>query len=303
MRPIDALLALMVLIWGVNYSVLKRAFVEMPPQPFNALRLVISSAVFLVAIRLMRRRARRREPAAASIFYTPHAVTGRDRLHLVWLGLVGHTAYQLAFVNGVAATTVSNAALIIGATPVVVALGSAAIGRERLSRAHWIGAAVSAGGIYLVVGPGASFGGATLGGDALLMVSVLCWTAYTLGASGLMARHSPLYLTGQTMAIGAGPYALASIPAMRAMDWQAVSAWTWTALVLSALLALNVAYLIWYVAVQRIGPARTSQFSNLVPITAMLVAAVWLGEPLTAAKLAGAGAVLAGVAITRLRAR
>ena len=43
--------------------------------------------------------------------------------------------------------------------------------------------------------------------------------------------------------------------------------------VLSSLLALNVAYLIWYTGVQRIGAARTSMYSNVVPIVAMSVAA------------------------------
>ena len=84
------------------------------------------------------------------------------------------------------------------------------------------------------------------------------------------------------------------------MDWGSSVGWTWVSLVLSALLALNVAYLIWYTGVQKIGAARTSMYSNLVPIVAMTVAAVWLGEPLGAAKIFGATAVLSGVLLTRL---
>ncbi len=40
-------------------------------------------------------------------------------------------------------------------------------------------------------------------------------------------------------------------------------------------------------------------YSNLVPIVAMGVAAVWLGEALTVAKVIGATTVLGGVALTR----
>jgi len=58
MTRIDGLLVLMVLIWGANFSVIKLAFEEVPPQPFNALRLVLSSLVFLAAIQWARRRAR-----------------------------------------------------------------------------------------------------------------------------------------------------------------------------------------------------------------------------------------------------
>jgi drug/metabolite transporter (DMT)-like permease len=290
----------MVVIWGANYSVIKRAFEEIPPQVFNAIRMALASCVFLITIRVAQRRARLADSQLSATFYTPFKLTRRDRIDLCWLGLVGHWMYQLFFVGGVALTSVSNGALIIGATPVAIATVSALFGRERIGALHWIGAAVSVAGIYFVVGRAASFGGATLAGDLLVMVSVACWTTYTLGAARLLKRHSPLYVTGMTMAIGAVPYVLQASPQILRMNWDGVSAWTWMALVLSALLALCLSYLIWYMAVQRIGPARTSVYSNLVPIVAIAVAVIWLGEPLTPAKLTGAALVLTGVFLTRL---
>ncbi len=292
----------MVLVWGANFSVIKRAFEEVPPQPFNALRLVIASAVFLAAIEYAKRRARRGH-VQSSILHTPHSLTRRDRIDLVWLGLVGHLGYQFFFVGGVALTSASNAALIVGATPAMLAVGSAVLGRERISLLHWIGAGVSGFGIYLVVGLGASFGGATLRGDLMVLASMLCWTTFTLGAVSLIKRHSPLYVTGMTMVFGGVPYVVMAIPQILKVQWLEVSAWTLWALVLSATLALNLAYIIWYVGVQRLGPARTSIYSNGVPVVAMIVAWLWLGEPLTVNKLAGAAAVLTGVLLTRLGRR
>jgi drug/metabolite transporter (DMT)-like permease len=300
---VDGLLVLMVVIWGVNYSVIKRAFAEIPPHPFNALRLMIASVVFLAAIRAARRRARVAGAQLSSALYTPNALTRRDRIDLVWLALVGHCAYQFCFASGVALTSVSNAALIIGASPVAVAVVSTVVGRERIGRLHWIGAAISITGLYFVVGRGASFGGATLSGDLLVIISVVCWAAYTVGSSRLIARHSPLYVTGTTMAIGTVPYVLIALPQLLRLRWAEIPGEVWVALLLSALLALNVAYLIWYVGVQRIGPSRTSVYSNVVPIVAMAVASVWLGEPLTRTKIIGAAAVLTGVALTRVRRR
>jgi drug/metabolite transporter (DMT)-like permease len=295
----DALLLLMVLIWGSNFSVIKRAFEEIPPQPFNALRLVIASIVFLAAIKLAQRMARRGD-AVSSVFHTKNPLTRRDRIDLIWLGLVGHFGYQYFFVGGVALSSASNAALIVGSTPAVLAVVSALLGRERISRLHWVGAAISAVGIYLVVGQGASFGGAHIRGDLLVMASVACWVAFTLGAASLIQRHSPLYVTGMTMIYGGIPYVAMALPQILRVPWSDVSAWTLSAMVLSALLALNLAYVIWYTGVQRLGPARTSIYSNGVPIVAMSVAALWLGEPLTWNKLAGAAAVLSGVLLTRL---
>ena len=72
------------------------------------------------------------------------------------------------------------------------------------------------------------------------------------------------------------------------------------ALVLSAWLALCLSYLIWYTGVQRLGPSRTSIYSNAIPIVALVTAAVWLHEPITATKAIGATAVLTGLFLTRL---
>jgi drug/metabolite transporter (DMT)-like permease len=289
----------MVLIWGANFSVIKRAFTEIPPQPFNALRMCVAATVFLIAIRWARRRARTAAGPMPAALHTTHAVTPQDWVQIALLGLIGHFAYQICFVGGVAITSVSNAALIIGATPVVVALASAALGRERLGRLHWAGAALSVTGIYFVVGLGASFGGAALRGDLLVVASVFCWAAYTLGAGRLMSRHSPLYVTGMTMLVGAIPYVAIAMPQMLSVHWLQVSGWAWAALIFSALFALNVAYLVWYMAVQQIGPSRTATYSNVVPIVAMTVAAIWLREPITPSKVAGAIAVLTGVFLTR----
>jgi len=300
MRRIDALLVLMVLIWGANYSVIKHAFLEIPPQPFNALRLTIASSVFLIAIRLAQRRARTKSGRMTAVFFTPSPVSSHDMWMLVWLGLVGHFVYQFCFVGGVDQTSVSNAALIIGVTPVAVAVISALLGRERIGPLHWLGAAISLTGLYFVVAHGSGLGGGTLRGDLLVMTSVACWVFYTLGASRLIARHSPLFVTGITMAIGGIPYVAATLPQIVRMDWSHVSAWTWISLVVSALLALNVAYLIWYTGVQKIGAARTSVYSNLVPVVAMTVAWLWLDEPLSQTKILGALAVLSGVFLTRL---
>src|SRR6476659_1651959 len=109
MRRIDALLVLMVLIWGANYSLIKHAFQEIPPQPF-------------IAIRVAQRRARTKSGRMTAVFFTPSPVSSREMWMLVWLGLIGHFVYQYCFVGGVDQTSVSNAALIIGVTPVAVAV-------------------------------------------------------------------------------------------------------------------------------------------------------------------------------------
>jgi drug/metabolite transporter (DMT)-like permease len=287
LTPFDALLLLMVLIWGANYSVVKAAIREIPPQAFNALRMSVASAVFAAAL------AARGLPRIA----------GADWARLAALGTIGHFVYQVFFMSGLARTTASNSALIIGCSPVAVSIASALAGHERVPRVQWIGVLLSVVGVYLVVGTGAELGGSSLAGDLFTLGAVCCWAVYTVGSRPLLARYSPLAVTGVTMMVGTALYAPASVPQLLRIRWAEVPMWAWASMALSAVLALNVAYLIWYTSVQRIGNVRTSAYSNFIPLVAMSVATVALGEAITAVKLAGAGAIVAGVATTRIAAR
>ena len=284
----------MTFIWGTNFSIVKPAFREIDPQAFNAVRMVLASAVFVAIMKIVPRWTR------SDIFWTPEPITRRDWLAIAGLGIVGHFFYQYFFIGGLALTSVANSSLMLAATPVVIAILSAALGYDRVAPLHWVGAALSLTGIYIVVGHGMSLGAQSLRGDLMMFGSVACWAIYTLGSRPLMERHSPVGVTGLSMAIGTVLYVPVMLPRMIATDWAQVSSRTWMALIYSALFALCVAYTIWYVAVRSIGSARTSVYSNIVPIVAMLTAVVFLGERLTGARLLGAACVLIGVALTRV---
>ena len=66
---------------------------------------------------------------------------------------------------------------------------------------------------------------------------------------------------------------------------------------------MSLSYVLWYTGVQRLGSARTSVYSNLVPVVAMSVAAVGLHESIGAVKLVGAALVLVALALTRIDRR
>jgi drug/metabolite transporter (DMT)-like permease len=296
---IDALLLVMALIWGTNYSVIKAAFRELDPQAFNALRMVIASVAFLVVIGTLQWRPLHAAGSVATIFQTPTRVTRRDIIELIALGVIGHFLYQYFFIGGLALTTVANSSLLLAATPVVIALLSAAWGQERVGWRHSIGALLSMAGIYIVIGHNVTIHGRGVTGDLMMVAAVVCWAIYTLGARRLVSRHSPVGVTGMSMAIGTLLYVPVMWPHLRSVAWSTISARTWLSVFYSSIFALGVAYTIWYAAVRQIGSARTSVYSNIIPLVAMATAVVFLGEPLTATQAVGAATVLVGVALTR----
>src|SRR5262245_65649977 len=119
--------------------------------------------------------------------------------------------------------------------------------------------------VYYVLGPGLAVASDTTAGDLLMIAAVCCWAAYTLGSRRLMERHSPVGVTGLSMAIGTALYVPLVWPHLRGVQWTAVSGRTWAAVIFSALLALVVAYTIGYAAVRETGGARTAVYSTANP--------------------------------------
>jgi len=279
----------MAIIWGGNYSVIKSALAEVPPVAFNGLRLALASLLFLSAI------AARRSSAPAS-----ERVVRSDIPQILLLAIVGHAIYQWLFIAGLAETSASNSALIIGCTPVFVALLSASLGQESVGARRWAGVALSALGIYLVVGYGSKTSGDSVHGDLVMLTAVFCWSASTVIARPLLRKRAAVEVTGYSLALGAAMYLALARDQIRGVEWLRVSAITWASLAASAVLALFVAYLIWYTALQRLGNTRTAIYSNLVPVAGLLVAWLGFGEAIGPVKAVGAAVVLTGVALTRL---
>ena len=285
---LDFLLLLMILIWGSNFSIVKVALRDFPEIPFNAMRMVVGTVVFLSAIWFTRDPAKPRPP-----------LTRTDRIQLLLLGLVGTFLYQLCFVAAVRRTSVGNGSLIIALSPIVISLMSAFVGHESIRPLRWVGVVLALLGVYFVVGHGVDFSGQTLRGDLLMLGGVLCWATYSVGSQPILRRHSPLRVIALTFSVGAMSYVLVMTPILMDVDWRAVSGFSWFLMFTSAFLALNVSYWIWYTGLQKLGGSRTSVYSYLTPIVAIIVAAIWLGEPISSNQVAGAAAIFAGLLITR----
>src|SRR5688572_9485606 len=278
----------MIVIWGTNFSLVKVALRDFPEIPFNAMRMIVGTTVFLAAIWFTHDRAKPRP-----------LLTRTDWIQLFFLGMVGTFLYQLCFVAAVRRTSVGNGSLIIGLSPIVISLMSAVVGHERIRPLRWLGVFMALLGLYFVVGHGVDFSDATLRGDLLMLGGVICWATYSVASQPILKRHSPLVVIALTFSIGAACYVLVMTPTLFDVDWAAVSGFSWFLMFSSAFLALNLSYWIWYTGLKRLGGSRTSMYSYLTPIVAMIVAAMWLGEPISGNQIAGASAIFAGLLITR----
>lgn len=282
----EGALAVMVLIWAVNFSVVKRALDAFAPLSFNALRYLLASLFVLAVLRL---RGPIPRPAR------------RDFPRFLLIGILGNVLYQITFIYGINYTRAGNASVMMAITPLFIAFLSWRIGHERPGPRTWFGGACSLTGVALVSGASLRLEGTslTLLGDLILVGASLLWALYTVAAKDLILRYGSVVTTAWTMWLGGVVLILIGIPSLAAQEWRAVDGMAWGGLAFSAFLSIGLSYLIWYRAVERIGSTRTSIYSNLTPAVALGVAALWLGERLTVASVFGALLTISGVMLVR----
>jgi drug/metabolite transporter (DMT)-like permease len=275
----------MALIWGVNFSVVKFGTTLLDPLAYNGLRVMLA-AVLLSAIVLIGRLP---------------LPSGRTILALMGLGVLGNGIYQYFFIVGIDRTRASDAALVVAASPALIAIIGRLRGTERMTRRGVIGILLSILGIGLVVigTSEGSEGNASLVGDMLVLCGSLAWAIYTVLLKPYTETVGGLQLSAFTMIGGALPLAVVAAPAIAHAKWGALPPVGWGAILYSGIFALVIAYYFWYHGVRVIGPTRTAMYSNLQPMIAVLVAWVMLGETPTAWQGVGAGCIMSGLLLTR----
>lgn len=281
----EASLGLMVLVWGVNFAVVKHALEDFDALAFNAVRFALASVLVLGALR------------AQGPLSLPDR---RDLPRILVLGLLGNLVYQLCFILGLDRSPAGTAAVVLSLTPLVIAFISMLSGQERPGPRTWTGAALSIVGVALVSGAEVRVqGGGALVGNLILLGACFAWALYTVGARPLVKRYGSVPVTVWTLWTGAAGLMALGAPALTRQDWGAVRPAAWGGLVFSATFAISLSYLIWYRGVERIGNTRTAIFSNLTPVVALFAGAVLLGERPTPAALAGVALTLGGLMVVR----
>lgn len=281
----DALLLVMAIIWGVNFSVLKYGTQFVAPLAFNGTRIPIAAGTQLGLAAAMR------------LAPVPRALAWR----LLLLGMLGNGVYQVLFIMGVVRTRVATAALIVAATPAFIAILGRVFGTETLTRRQWGGIALQIAGCSSVV-MGSARGGAgtdSLAGGAMLLGAALSWAFYSVALRRLDPQVHALQLGGWTMLGGALITCVIALPALVATEWSSLPVGAYGAIFYSAIIAMVVAYLFWYRGLRILGATRTAVYSNLQPLFAAVVAFFAFHEIPTVPQGIGAALVISGLLLTR----
>jgi drug/metabolite transporter (DMT)-like permease len=280
-------LLLTAIFWGGTFIAGRIISRSMDPYIAAFLRFSTASILLILLIRI-------REG------YLP-GLKAKQILPIILLGLTGVFTYNVLFFSGLHTVTAGRASLIIALNPIAISLLSSIIFKEKLTYPKLFGILVSVTGAMVVITHGDLFSifDKPLGmGELFIFGCVISWVAYSLIGKMIMSGLSPLLSVGYSAL--AGSIAL-FVPATYNGLFGSLTSYSleeWISVFYLSIFGTVIGFIWYYQGIKQVGPMKASVFINFVPVSAIILAFLILGEPVTISLLTGAVLVICGVLLT-----
>ncbi|MFH1982096.1 MAG: EamA family transporter [Pseudomonadota bacterium] len=274
------------LLWGVSGSAAKFLF-NSGVTPFQLVqaRLTITAAGLFIWLGLRHRGLLR--------------IDKKDIGYFAVFGVVGMAAVQFTYLFAISKINVAAAILLQYMAPIFIVLHAAVFSREKLSRINLVALAGATVGCYLVVGAyNLNLLSMNLAGIASGLLSAVCFAWYSIHGEYGMRRYHPWTVLFYAMVFAALTWNICHPPLeVFRHDWR-WSQWLWMFYI--GILGTLVPFGLYLEGINLIRSTRASITATLEPITAGLIAYLFLGEEMAALQLLGAALVIAAIILLQL---
>ncbi|MDP9891827.1 drug/metabolite transporter (DMT)-like permease [Variovorax boronicumulans] len=258
----------------------------LPPFTATALRFAMALPVFLLLLRVTR---------------TPWPRPDRrDLVLLLGQAGLGSVGYTVLLILGVRWAPAASAGVVAGTLPAVAALVAVLALRERPG-SYLVGSIVLAtAGVLAISWPGEGSAGdskspAAMAGNLLVLGAVVCEAMFILLNKRLRVPVRPLALSTLMTAFG---LLLSLVPALFERAWeQPLPNDALIGVAYYALVPTVLGFVLWFAGSARLKGAEAALFTALLPVSALILAALWLGESISPAQIGGAACVLGAVGL------
>jgi len=271
-------LAACLIFWASAYAGIRAGLRGFTPGQLAVLRFTVASITLAIYAKMSHFRA----PAV------------RDLPGLAFTGIIGVSFYNVALNYGETRVSAGAASLLIGSVPIWTALFAALWLHERLTWAGWAGVAISFAGIAMIAS--GESGGVHLSPQAMIILAAaITSSVYMVLQKHFLGRYSALEFTAYSIWFGL----LFMLP-FGAGLWSTVRSAPPAATLAALYLGVfpgALAYVAWAYVMSH-GPAgHTSTLLYVIPVLAIFIAWLWLGEVPRAQSLVGGVIALAGVVL------
>lgn len=274
------LLLLLALLWGGAYFFVGVAVRELPPLTVVLLRVAIAACVMLPVVWWLGQRL----PTAA-----------RAWLPFLGMGLLNNVLPFSLIFYGQTHITVGLSSVINALTPLFTVLVMAGFREERLTAYRVLGVVLGVVGVAVLRGAGYDLADAQVLGIGLCMGAALSYGFAGLWGRRYLATVPPV--TSATCQLICSAAVMACVVAVVDRPWELGMpsvAVVWAILAL-AVLGTALAYIVFFTLLVRAGASNVMLVTLLIPVIAIALGAVFLGEAVHASEVAGALVIGAGL--------
>lgn len=290
-------LALAMVLFGSATPVARIVTAAMPVFVAGSLRAVIGALLLLPVI------IRRRQALAA--------IDRRSWWLIVFISAFGMVGFTVFMLYGMQMVSGVEGSVVMSTTPAVTALASVLVLKDRVSWRTVVAVALAVAGVLVLqlgaggvagegVGSGGQGGNGGSGGPGwigmlLVFAAVCCQVAYTLLGKLAAQRGDPVLVAALSACMALIvflPLALWQLPDFTP---RAVGGEAWAAAVWYGAGTLAMGNWLWYAGLARVQGAVAAGFMALMPMSALVLSYILLGEPFRMVHLAGFVVVLASV--------
>ncbi|MDX1672274.1 MAG: DMT family transporter [Balneolaceae bacterium] len=278
-------------IWGANFILAEVALKEMAPISFSVSRFAMGGVAMLLVMYMQFYRDARR---TGSQFRLLPRVDRSDWFRLFLVSIFGATLAPWLGIEGLGLTHGARASIWLALGPAISTGFGYLFSTEKMGRSGYLGVVLAGLGTIILTYDGLRVGQGYWVGDLLLGIALALTVVELHLIKPLARKYGSINMVALRTVIGGTIYLMIASPSLVQEPWLSLGMWTWIAILAGGAIGVGIGQWVKVRALRLLGPTQVVVYGNLVPLAAILIAWLSVGENPSLFEMAAGGLIIAG---------
>ncbi|MDZ7719267.1 MAG: DMT family transporter [Balneolaceae bacterium] len=263
------------MFWGANFILAEIALREMAPISFSVSRFAMGGIAMLAVLYAQVYVDAKRSGTTFQFF---PRIEKKDWMRLLWVSVLGATLAPWLGIEGLGLTHGARASIWLALGPAVSTGLGYVLSTEKMGKIGYAGVILAGLGTLTLAYDGLFVEQGYWSGDLLLFIALVLTVIELHLIKPLARKYGSVSMVAMRTVIGGTLYLLIASPSLVQEDWLNLGMWTWIAILAGGAVGVGVGQWVKVRALRLLGPTRVVIYGNLVPIAALLIAWLSIGQ-------------------------